>query len=136
MSISRKWREEFIARVAAKGMRIDSARYLLSKAATLQRLAEVQCNGEYPAESPDMADSDRATCKDCEYTWYRSAITKDGRCPDCRAANAVRAYVEVELPGWRVRFQDDPRGCVVQVAPPDVKTDGYTQTDGWIGVPA
>lgn len=186
MAASQKWREEFIGQAVRAGLTTDTARYLMRQAATLQRLAEAQCNGDWPyngdRDRPSMTfrlcdpcgkvgcrecagtgigceacprtgcqtcqgtgrlqtngrerqhwDRFYRTCDRCNVLIARSQVTGAGVCADCRAEDRAQAALPE---GWRLKTQGDPRGCVLQIAPPSVTTDGYTDTQGWIGVPS
>lgn len=117
------WRDEFIAATARAGLRLDTARKLLSLTATAHRLAEASCNGDWPADNgarPTIA------CPECSSNWATGTVTRKG-CPDCRNEARIRALVTAECPGWTVRTAGDPRGCVVTLCAPDGRE---------IGVPA
>ncbi len=98
-----KDREDFIATMVAEGLNADCARTILRHAATLQRLAEEECN----------------------------TGRVDGRLVN-RHEEAIRlicanAYVE---PGKRFEatFQGDPRGAVVKLKVPSGRTNDWGQT--------
>lgn len=142
MSANTKWREEFIARLSRDrdALPLDTLRRLMRHAATLQRLAEAQCNGDYPyngdRDRPDReqpnarAQWDRwhVTCPRCEQLCVKSMMKrvaymsegKGGRtyyrqeCPDCRTQALVTKLLQ-DTP-WRPVFQGDPRGCVLKIA--------------------
>jgi len=82
----RKWRDDFMYQAGKAGISEDTARRLLSLAATLQRLAEAQCNGDWPA---DNGERQVIPCKECEGLWHPSAI-KLGLCPECRTQDRVK----------------------------------------------
>lgn len=124
---NQRWRDEFIYQATLAGLKVSDARALLSKAATLQRLSEAECNGDYPADG----GSDRwqtAVCSRCEGLWSPSAIKSKG-CPECRTEDAVRAILEpyrakghgaeiLESQGMIYPvpiFRGDPRGCVLKI---------------------
>ena len=91
---------------------VDAARKLCRLAATHHRLAEAQCNGDYPA-----GNGERKTeiCPLCEQSWTRGTVKKTG-CPDCRCESAIKEMA-TEL-GVTVVFQGDPRGCTVRLVFP------------------
>jgi hypothetical protein len=117
-----KDRDEFIARMAAEGMPLEVSRQLLSKAATLQRLAEAQCNGDWPA---DNGERPTVQCTECMGGWVPSVLRK-GLCPDCRTSARVKALVQA-LPGFGVILSGDPRGAVVKVTVPSGRTNDWGQ---------
>ena len=108
----RKWRDQFIADATRAGITVSDARSLLSKAATLQRLAEAQCNGDWPA-----ANGERPVvpCPRCELFWSRSVIKSKG-CPDCRTSDRVTALLAPY--GFTPDFAGDPRGYVLTIKTP------------------
>lgn len=119
-------RDEFIGRftaeVVAAGLvhgphnATDGARRLLRLAATIHRLAEAQCNGDYPYEHGSDGDTKQyRTCTECEGVWYKSAIRKDGRCVDCHAGERAKALAAEY--GYVAYVQGDPRGYVLTLHP-------------------
>jgi hypothetical protein len=104
-------REQFIVRMTQEGLPLDVTRSLLRAATTLQRLAEAQCNGDWPA---DNGERKVFPCAQCEQQWVPSSLVK-GICQDCRLV----ARVTKQMPeGWTVDTQGDPRGYVLRVIPP------------------
>jgi predicted Zn-ribbon and HTH transcriptional regulator len=103
-----RWRDQFIADASRVGITVEDARRLLSKAATLQRLAEAQCNGDWPA---DNGERETAECSRCGSYWAPSVIKKAG-CPECRTEDAVKRILP---PAFRIEFQGDPRGCLMTI---------------------
>jgi len=105
-----KEREQFMLAAGRHGLTEHTARALLRVSSTLTRLAEAQCNGDWPA---DNGDKDRQhQCAQCLSGWHRSAIRKDGRCIDCHATDRAKALAPE---GWTVRVQGDPRGYVLRL---------------------
>lgn len=109
-------RAEFIARLTRELSDVPPhrvailARALMSKARTLQRLAEAQCNGDYPA---DNGERDTVECPECNTYWAPQALKgTPKRCPDCRTSAQVRALV-AEFPQIVPEFGGDPRGYVL-----------------------
>ncbi len=128
-------RDEFMARFGrfaptgpgneTVGAGIFTARKLLRHASTLQRLAEAQCNGDWPA---DNGERKTVQCSRCEGGWHPSAmrqdktaqkITKPGDtkasyvpliCPDCRTQELVTAILKPL--NLKPAFNGDPRGAV------------------------
>ncbi len=52
-------RDQFIAEATQAGLHVSQARSLLRYAATLQRLAEAQCNGDWPADNGQRPTAER-----------------------------------------------------------------------------
>jgi acetone carboxylase gamma subunit len=109
-----KWRDEFIAEATQAGITWEDARAILSKAKTLQRLAEAQCNGDWPA---DNGERETKECERCGCFWHPSVIKRNG-CPDCRTQDKVKAILGRYAPVIQPDFQGDPRGCVVKLITP------------------
>jgi len=135
------WRDHFIAQAARAGLTVDTARYLLRQAATLQRLAEAQCNGDYPADNGQRKVSE---CGRCGSLWA-PGVLKSARtpghvgtptCPDCRTEDRVRARLATHAPGWQAIFHGDPRGCVLKLVPPGVSADPFGDDSRYLGVPS
>lgn len=121
-------RDEFFATGTKIGLSVEVIRSLLRYATTLQRLAEAQCNGDWPA---DNGERKVIACLKCEggfvpssYKWVDLPHGVDGKqtvptrakvCPDCRA----QAHVEMLLKGtgYMPYFQGDPRGPVLKLYP-------------------
>lgn len=112
-----RWREVFIAQSAKEGLPLEAARRLLRKAATLTRLAEAQCNGDWPA---DNGKREVKECPRCATYWVPSTILKTG-CPDCRAEDNVRQILKAYADGWTFTTQGDPRGCPITLKAPTGK---------------
>ena len=99
----------------------DLARRLMRAGTTLQRLAEAQCNGDWPADNGERVCQ---PCQVCESCWHPSVLLKatikgeklSKVCPDCR----TQARVTALLAEYNMRpiFQGDPRGAVFKVIPP------------------
>ena len=112
-------RDDFIVRMATEGLPIYKTRKLLAYANTLHRLAEAQCNGDWPA---DNGERETAECQ-CGSYWAPSVLkhTRIDKvltpklCPDCRTV----AHVKALLPqGFVAQFGGDPRGCVFKIKVP------------------
>lgn len=139
---NQRQREDFIARLAKHNIPPDDARKLLRYARTLHRLAEAQCNGDWPA---DNGQRPVEACAECKGLWAPSVLLKGKRCPKCRTTAHVRAlcaeitqqlypdrWVEgEELPKLTPEFSGDPRGCVLKLRIPG-DPGGI---DGFVGVP-
>jgi hypothetical protein len=127
-------RDEFIvafvkARVCgeqAVHLAVADARLMLRYAATLQRLAEAQCNGDWPA---DNGQRETATCQSCDRSWVPVAMMRAPTlatanddppttkyCPACRTTFRVRRLATAY--GFMVQVGGDPRGLVVRLYPP------------------
>lgn len=140
---SRRHREDFIVRLARAGIHPDDARKLLRYARTLHRLAEAQCNGDWPADNRGRLVE---PCAKCEGLWAPSVLLKGRQCPDCRTEAHVRTLCaditrrlypgrwveEEELPPVAPEFSGDPRGCVLKLRIPG---DPGDYGDGLVGVP-
>jgi hypothetical protein len=131
-------REQFIATfikqyapLSARGL--DDARLLLKYAATLQRLAEAQCNGDYPYEHGSDGGP-YVTCTQCDGRWYASAVSKAGVCVDCRTANRVR-HLAAQY-GLVAEVNGDPRGYVVKLFPGGTTAEVMHASSDGLGVPA
>lgn len=108
--------------MAWEGIHAEISARFLRVSSTLLRLAEAQCNGDWPA---DNGDKDRqAPCADCQAGWHRSAIRKDGRCVDCHAGDRAKALAARWLPGWTIELAGDPRGCVLKLKTPQGREIG------------
>jgi hypothetical protein len=101
-------REEFLITTASL-LRPSEAYALLRCATTLQRLAEAQCNGDWPA---DNGTRSVAVCPQCEGYWAPTSINASG-CPDCRAEARVRTVLAAT--SLRPVFGRDPRGAVLRL---------------------
>lgn len=119
-----KWRDEYFSRMGQAGVRADLARVFLRIAATMQRLAEAQCNGDYPADNGERPTRE---CSRCGLYWAPESLTKAGLCKDCRAEDRARAALATLPPGWTITTQGDPRGLVLRLVTPEGRE---------IGVPA
>lgn len=108
----------------------ELARKLRRAGTTLQRLAEAQCNGDWPA---DNGERKVIACSRCESLWVRSSMVRDHTapkvqhvgemgahwipliCKDCRTQDRVRELLKPY--GLVPRFGGDPRGPVLRVFP-------------------
>jgi hypothetical protein len=132
-------RDRLVAQLARElpdrglGEVVELARTLLRAGATLQRLAEAQCNGDYPYDQGNYrtkgTPEQYAQCDRCE-TGVRTSHLKRYRygphfkgpkpkcllCPDCWLQDRMKAllheYSMVPI------FNGDPRGAVFLVIPP------------------
>ena len=117
-------REEFLVAVVKEGVSIEQGWALLRHARTLHRLAEAQCNGDWPA---DNGQRPTVVCDNCARAWVPEAV-RDQTCPDCRAKAAVRQL----LTGMSIEpvFSGDPRGAVLKLRLPSGRTNDWGQ-DGF-----
>lgn len=125
-------RDEFVARLTRELPEIPPhvvasvARQLMRAETTLHRLAEAQCNGDWPA---DNGERKVIECTRCGSLWVPSVLKgKDRACPDCRTQDrVVKLCAEY---GFVPQFQGDPRGAVLLLHRP-----GYDEQDRGIYVP-
>jgi hypothetical protein len=124
---------------------VADGRTMLRYAATLQRLAEAQCNGDWPA---DNGERRTVVCLGCEGGWAPVAMmrapelakaegtgTNTKYCPDCRTAFRVKRLAAQY--GYLARVGGDPRGYVVQLVPLGTShEDAESGRVRGIGVPA
>src|ERR1043166_1380291 len=80
MAMTQRERAEFIYEAGREGLPIEAARKLLRYGATLHRLAEAQCNGDWPCDGPwnhlpRHAEVD--ACKRCETHYDVRAMVED-----------------------------------------------------------
>lgn len=132
-----KDREEFVAIMAAEGVGLDLARYLMRQATTLHRLAEASCNGD----GHDHPEGPRHWVKpDGSGTWcavvLEPGIRRTGRrpfvtCPDCLSAEREADVVRVlQAAGGKLEpvFRGDPRGAVLKLKVPSGRTNDWGRT--------
>jgi hypothetical protein len=117
--------------------RADALR-LLRWGRTYGRLAEAECNGDFPAEHPRRIGQ-QAVCGGCGRTWSRFDFHgHPARCGVCRAERIIRETCEgfgwlrkdegpPHCTQWRVipAFQGDPRGHTVRLAIAGAPLDAY-----------
>jgi hypothetical protein len=144
MAAGERERAEFLAWAETVGMGQETALLLLRYSATLHRLAEAQCNGDYPyhVDRENVHEGLIATCPQCESRLTWRALKKHPRlypgtgqkvCPDCyttqRAKDAVPA-------AWIPVFQGDPRGYPLRLFPAGTPTtDIESGRASGVGVP-
>lgn len=116
--IPTKWRDEFMAATARAGLRIDQARQFMRYAATMQRYAEAQCNGDWPADNGERPVKE---CSRCARLWAPEVLDKAGVCRDCRNDDRVKAALPE---GWTCEMQGDPRGYVLKLLTPEGREIG------------
>ena len=111
---STRQRNEVFAALGARGIRYETACKALRHGTTLQRLAEAQCNGDWPANNGERKV---AECKRCQGMWVPSVLLKGGLCPDCRCEDNAKALAEAN--GAKADIGGDPRGAVLAWVWPD-----------------
>jgi hypothetical protein len=125
-----KERDAFMAEWRANGGKLDDARTMLRYAATLRRLAEAQCNGDYPC---DNGQRETKACSACSMGYAPETLARDGACRECRTAR--RAQKLAESCGFRVNTSGDPRGYVLRVMFPNYAYNTWSGADQGYGVP-
>ena len=128
-------RDAFIALMAREGLDVDQSRALLRAAATLQRIAELECSSE-------AADCDRVPCPAIASDKYECCCDfgyqEEGKHGDTPRVTAKSKRIEyrirkmLEPTGVRASFQGDPRGYVVKIHVPSGRDAGW----GGVGVPS
>ena len=113
-------REGFLAQLHAAGVSMDDGRKFLRYGTTLRRLAEAQCNGDWPADNGERkvvpCGGETAEVEDvgCGLLWAPSVLKGPSRqCPDCRTEALVRKLAQSY--GLGVELQGDPRGAVLKL---------------------
>ena len=126
-------REQFLVHASQEGISLRDARLLLRQAATLHRLAEAVCNGDWPADNGGWPDKRIIrVCTECDTAWATASFRR-GVCPDCRAEARVREILAA-YPGVTPEFHGDPRGWVLLLRVPSGRTTDWGQRG--IGVPS
>ena len=108
-AMTRKDREERLLDAVRHGMTNSQARDFVRLAIRHNRLAEAECNGDYPCDNgarPVLA------CSRCEAGYVPTHIRR-GLCDSCRTEDAIAALCK-EV-GVSVVFQGDPRGWTVKL---------------------
>jgi hypothetical protein len=123
MALTINERREAVRMLTAEGLPEAITNKLLRLGATLHRLAEAQCNGDYPA---DNGQRPVKFCTRCEAGFVPSVMDTNGVCPDCRAQDRAKALI-AQFPGFNVTFGGDPRGCVLLVTTPNGKYNDWGQ---------
>lgn len=120
-------REQFLALMlnefgpdVSTNERIDVCRKLSRYAHTHHRLAEAQCNGDWPAENGERVVT---PCAKCESQWVPSTLDKHGNCKSCRIEASI-AKLCTEY-GFAADFQGDPRGATVTIKVPSGRTTDW-----------
>ena len=115
MSRPTRRRDQFYADMGREGINAEISRRFLRVAATMQRLAEAQCNGDYPC---DNGERPTVLCPECQSGYAKAAIRKDGRCVSCHTNDKARDIVAQWLTRWTCELQGDPRGYVLKLITP------------------
>jgi len=124
-------RDEFIELMAREGIKAHVSRLIMRHAATLHRLAELQCSSE-------AYDRDRIPCPQDKVPYIHGGClceasgNKDGDVHgdvprgDVKEARLQHRLVkELEPYGITPVFQGDPRGAVVKLKVPSGKTNDW-----------
>lgn len=131
-------RDEFIGIMATEGVPLGTARLFLRHASTLHRLAEAQCNGDWPYGNGERKV---VACTRCESMAVRSSMRKDLTqpavkgfrpliCPDCKLQDRV---TEICAPlNIKPNFGGDPRGCVFSLTMPSGRANNYERTGVYV----
>ena len=132
-------RDSFIATMARENVPLHVAQRLLRYSATLHRLAEAACNGDWPA---DNGERKVEPCSRCQAQWVRSSMVKSRThtvmvpdrlgvprerpaliCKDCRTEELVGALLQPY--GITPHFHGDPRGAVLRLEMPSGLDKGW-----------
>jgi hypothetical protein len=113
-------REEFVNLMRAESVPRNVSEAVMRIATTLTRLAEAQCNGDFPA---DNGERPTKQCPTCKQGWHPSFFVKDGNCRECRLIAALKAH----LAPYKIDpvVNGDPRGAVVKLKVPSGKTNDW-----------
>lgn len=112
-------REEFIGRMVREGMDVETARLVLRDAATVQRWAEAECNGEIQRDD-NGENPERVYGHSIRSVWHETRF----KVPD-RDAQA-QARIRKRMPrGFAAVFQGDPRGACVKILTPSGDGDSW-----------
>ena len=121
-----KDREQWLMQAVRLGLNDYQARKLARFASTHNRLAEAECNGDYPC---DNGERKVVWCDRCGSGYVRSATflakhepltghtgPASGRiCKSCKTEDNIRHFAAMYQVG--VDFQGDPRGWTVKLVP-------------------
>lgn len=95
MSYSKE-RDEFISRATQEGLGLDTCLKLLRYATTLQRLAEAQCNGDYPYNGDrDRPSADERTVPNGLYNRREKWDARYTTCPKCEASGVAKSAMRL-----------------------------------------
>lgn len=128
--MDRKSREQFLMAASRLGLNDYMARRLCRLASTHNRLAEAECNGDWPC---DNGERQVVECSRCGSGYVRSAMFRDHTqpkiqlpgeskphwipliCKSCKTQDNISALCREY--GIGVEFQGDPRGWTVTLKP-------------------
>jgi len=120
MGTYRGFREEFMFDAARLGLNRHQAGRIARLAATHNRLAEAECNGDWPCYN---GEREVETCHRCEsgyvksamrYAGYRTLGVRTMICQSCKTEDNIKALCAEY--GIGVEFQGDPRGWTVKLS--------------------
>lgn len=118
-----RWREDFIAQMAWHGIQPDTSRSVLRDCATIKRMSEAACNGDWPC---DNGERKVAECKRCEGLVVPSTLKGPDRlCDECRAEDRVRSKLADFEQVASVSFAGDPRGWTTRIVFQDGREAGW-----------
>lgn len=139
-------RDEFIVLMAQEQVPVTVARQLLRAGATLQRIAELECDSEAadrdrvpcPGERRDILNGNREPVYPCLCQDYGSYQSFDDGTPNVHGT-VPRIHVQEQCTQRKVRmllaphgikpvFQGDPRGAVLKLVVPSGKTNDWGGT--------
>lgn len=109
--MERRDRDGLIRAWSRLGITEDDQRALLRNAATIDRLNEATCNGDWPCDNGERKTRE---CSECACHYAPSTLTAAGVCQDCRAQARVRAIV-ARYPSLALEFNGDPRGLPFRI---------------------
>ena len=123
---SQRDRDEFIATMTQEGLPVSVTRTIMRHGATLHRLAEAQCNGDWPADNGkrQVVPCGGAADQGCGMYWHPSTLKGPMKqCPDCRIGLRVTAL----LAPYNITpiFNGDPRGAVLKLKVPSGRTNDW-----------
>lgn len=119
--MTRKQRTEFYTTACLMGLPAGIAKDVTALAATHDRLAEAECNGNYPCDNGERLV---ILCGRCGAGYIRERTYKapEGRiCQSCWVEGRISAIV-ADFPTVSVKFQGDPRGWTVQLSRREAET--------------
>ena len=127
--IKQSERDEFIAELVKEDVPLPVIRRVLSWAATIQRLAAAECNGDWPC---DNGERTVIACVRCEMGYVPSQL-QSGVCPSCRAGDRVHHLLAPY--GIQPVIQSDPRGACVKLKLKSGKTNDWGNTGFCVPTP-
>mgnify|MGYP001567908682 CR=1 FL=1 len=118
-------REEFVAIMAQEGLPVVVAREMMRAAASLHRIAELECSSE-------AADRDRVPCPTTVSNKYECCCDyRDGQHEDVPRVSAKSKRIEYKMRETLKRygmvpvFAGNPRGAVFKVKVPSGRTNDW-----------